>query len=122
MGWPQDNDQIFNQNIANKFTKVTVPLSGNCIYLSGASPQNSSQLLTGAIYTIVSTQDFHAIASHDQTMSASRNNLYWLAGMPLLHIPLSGASEYVSVYATNGGTIEAWLAITNFTIPSASNP
>lgn len=101
---------------ANAFTDVTVPISGtanNTYYASGSSPIVIGPILRyGELHEIISTQAFHVVSTTNRTHSASISSSYWPGDVPKFHIPKSGSSEYVSIFAhTSGSTIEAWVSL-----------
>ncbi len=107
----EKNEQVFNNERANKWSDATVPLSGTTIYLSGASPQRALLSNYGKLYIITLKQASHMVATTSPTLNSTTAYHYCPAEMPTFHIPVSGSSEYVSIAANSGSTVEAWLSI-----------
>lgn len=84
-------------------------------YLSGASPRVTPRLEYGHRYKVISRKNFHIISTPDPEVSASRESEYVPADEAKYHIPVSGASEYLSVFADDSGDIEVWISLVNNT-------
>lgn len=109
MGGESGNkEHTFNVENANKWTDVTIPLSGQTLYASGASPRIIGPLEYGVLYQFVNKKACHVVASSSPTFSATVSYQYIPAESTIYHIGVSGSSEYISVMNHDGSVVEAW--------------
>ncbi len=112
--WPSGGDSgkeaTFNNERANKWTDVTIPLTGTTIVLSGAGSRATPPLSASVMYVLVSKVDMYMVAGQG-AMTASAGNQIWPALAPMYHIPKTGISQVVAVAPVSGSNIEAWISV-----------
>jgi hypothetical protein len=112
MGGESGNkEQTFNVENANKWTDVTIPLSGQTLYVSGAGAQLIGPLTYNTLYEIVNKKSCHIVATTNDLMTATVAYQFFPAENILYHIPVSGSSEYLSIVNHDGSVVEAWVSI-----------
>lgn len=105
-------ENVPNIKRLNSLTDSIIPTKGSSHTqrLSGAGAQVSQQLSGGVVYMVVGTVPFHA-ASSGSTFSAAATDTYFPQDMVMIHIPETGKSDFISVIAHNGGTVECYIAM-----------